>query len=635
MASQNDIIVDESKSYMDETTQREKQLASWVIDRVREWEEHRKSNYDTKWEEYYRLWRGIYKDSDKTRKSERSKLISPALQQAIESQVAEIEEATFGRKAWFDLDDDILDQEAQDMTILRDRLLEDYELDGLAAEVAKAYLNGALYGTGIAKVLVDRVEEFVVEPDPQLAQQGINRPITKKRSRIRVHWEAVTPKQFVIDPAARNIDEALGVAHVMERPIHTIRAKQRAGIYKDAPLGSFDGRETDVDILTNQSKERARIVEYYGLVPRDLLPVEKNDDEVVVDLSKDLDKNAATISIDEDDLVEAIVIIANDSVILKDIPNPYLMKDRPFVSFQTDTVPGKFWGRGIAEKGYNPQKALDAELRARIDAMALATHPMIAVDSTRLNTRGSNLSVGPGKIFLTNGDPSNALMPFNLGQVNQASFPQAGDLERMIQMGTGAMDSATPTSINPRNQTASGMSMMQAGFFKRSKRTLQNISRQFLIPLIKKTAWRQMQFNPQRYPIKDYKFKVVSSMGIMAREYEQAQLTQLLSIVPPDSPVFSVLIKGIFENSSLENKAELLEALVQANQPNPAQQQAQQEAQAMQKAMATAELKKTESEIVKNFADAQAKTDKVSVDRLQAQTNRISALAQAASKNKE
>ena len=50
---------------------------------------------------------------DKTRDSERSRIISPALQQAVESSVAEVEEATFGRGKWFDISDDVNDPDAR------------------------------------------------------------------------------------------------------------------------------------------------------------------------------------------------------------------------------------------------------------------------------------------------------------------------------------------------------------------------------------------------------------------------------------------------------------------------------------------------------------------------------------------
>ncbi len=154
------------------------------------------------------------------------------------------------------------------------------------------------------------------------------------------------------------------------------------------------------------------------------------------------------------------------------------MGDRPFVSYQHDRVPNKFWGRGIAEKGYNPQKALDAELRARIDALALTTHPMMGVDATRL-PRGVKFEVKAGKTILTNGDPRQTLMPLNFGSLAQSTFTEAAELERMVQMGTGAMDSANSNFANPRNSTASGMSMLQAASIKRQKRTIMNFQENF------------------------------------------------------------------------------------------------------------------------------------------------------------
>ena len=72
-------------------------LESWVINKCDQWRDHYESNYAEIHDEYYRIWRGIWDKSDSMRDSERSRLISPATQQAVESSVAEIEEATFGR----------------------------------------------------------------------------------------------------------------------------------------------------------------------------------------------------------------------------------------------------------------------------------------------------------------------------------------------------------------------------------------------------------------------------------------------------------------------------------------------------------------------------------------------------------
>ena len=80
-------------------------------------------------------------------------------------------------------------------------------------------------------------------------------------------------------------------------------------------------------------------------------------------------------------------------------------------------VPNRFWGRGVAEKGINSQRALNAELRARQDGLALTIHPMMAADATRL-PRGMKLEVAPGKQILTNGDPKTILNPMHFGEMS-------------------------------------------------------------------------------------------------------------------------------------------------------------------------------------------------------------------------
>lgn len=619
MANRN-IIVEEKPIDSEEfQTTPESALVSWIIDTTRPWKQWREQNYDMKWKEYYRIWRGIFKQEDKTRDSERSRLISPATQQAVEATVAELEEATFGKGAWFDLEDDLTDQDKQDMLMYRSRLLEDLGLAKVPANVGKVFLNGAIYGTGIGKIVVDETKKRTISNDGLSASVGVNSPVTEDTDYIEVGVEPIHPLEYYQDPSARSVDEALGCVHEVVKPKHTIIEKQLQNIYMPGPLGSMP----DMDIADSQfeskyfdTAEKCKIIEYYGKVPRALMP--ENEEDIINSILADVE------IIDDEDMVEAVVTIANDSVLLKARPNPYLMEDRPIIAYQHDTVTDSFYGRGAVEKGYNSQKALDAELRARIDAMALASHPMVAMDGSRL-MRGQNYSVRPGKVWLTNGDPSQIISPFQLNNANQATFHQAGDLERMVQMATGAMDSAAPISQNARNQTASGMSMMQSMFIKRSKRTMKNISECFLDPLIKKSLWRYMQFAPERYPVKDYKFKVIATMGIMAREYEQGQLTQLLSVTDPQSQAFRVLLQGIFENSSLSNKQQLMEALAADAQPNPMDQMAQQaqiqqlqmQLQAMQE-----EIKKTQSETFRNVADAHKKMADADIDagKLQLET---------------
>ena len=555
------IIVDNSENETPEKESNEANLVTWVMEHVDAWETYRDSNFKDDWSEYYRLWRGIWDSADKTRDSERSRLISPALQQAVEMAVSELEEATFGKGKWFDVADDVLDQQKEDMAIFRQLLLEDLNTDGVPSAMSEVFLNSALYGTGIGKIVVEEEENYQVRE--QLVSEGstVIEGVGEATTRISVQLISVPPEEFVIDTAAKTIKEALGMAHIMDVPKHTVEAKQAEGIYKDEELGGYPD---DIDVYSkgeNKAVEtdgKVRIVEYHGLVPKKYLPVELFDDEELVEL----DLGDVEEEFEDDDLVEAIVTIANDGALLRAVANPYMMNDRCFVAFQYDTIPNRFWGRGIAEKGYNMQKAIDAELRARIDSMALTVHPMMAADATRL-PRGFDLTVRPGKTLLTQGDPSSILMPFKFGQTDASTFSQSGDLERQLQNATGSMDAGTPTGMNARNSTASGMSMIQGGAIKRSKRTLANIERHFTSPLIHKAAWRRMQFDSTRYPVSDVKFTVFGSLGIMAREIEQQQLSSLLNTVPPDSPAYWMLIRSIYENSSISNKDQMLQLVDQ------------------------------------------------------------------------
>ena len=570
-------------------------LRQWVMVHVDQWEAHRNSNYQKKWDEYYRLWRGIWSTEDKTRDSEKSRLIAPATQQAIEATVSELEEATFGRERWFDIKDDLLDQDPNDVEYIRLLLQEDLEKEGVKSSIAECMLNGAIFGTAIGKIIVEEKTEIVPSEQPVMGTLTSIRGTTEVPY-IATKIEAVSPKEFVIDPTATTINEALGVAQIVVKPKYLITKGIEDGIYEDKPIGSFDkadfGFDEEESSVSNED-DKVKIIEYWGLVPK-----------------KFLSKSSEGFDYEDDSLVEAVVTIANDSVVLRAVENPFMMKDRPFVSYQHDKVPNKFWGRGIAEKGYNPQKALDAELRARIDALALTTHPMMGLDATRL-PRGTKFDIRPGKTILTNGDPKSVLMPLTFGSLNQSTFTEAAELERMVQMGTGAMDSANSNFANPRNSTASGMSMLQAASIKRQKRTLMNFQDSFLIPMINKVMWRKIQFDPQRYPVVDYKFVPYSSIGIMAKELEITQMIQLLSMTPQGTPAFNVILTAIFENSSLNNRGELVQAVQQMMQPNPMAQQAQQielEKAVLENEELRADINKTMAQAQKIMVDAGDKT---------------------------
>jgi hypothetical protein len=55
------------------------------------------TNYLQDWDEYERLYYGIWADEDKTRDSERSSIVTPAIRQAVDNKVAELLEGISGK----------------------------------------------------------------------------------------------------------------------------------------------------------------------------------------------------------------------------------------------------------------------------------------------------------------------------------------------------------------------------------------------------------------------------------------------------------------------------------------------------------------------------------------------------------
>lgn len=585
-------------------------LAAWICERRDPWKRHIDENYTERWNEYYRLWKGVHINQDRNFQSERSELIAPALAQAVEAAVAEVEEAIFGEMWWFDIENRYLGENPEHNEFLyniRNVLKDDLERQRFRQVATECFLNAAIFGTGLCKLIVEVDDEKQITEKPQMVG---NTPIgfdadVKSRPRVVVKPVAIDPREFIPDQSAKCIEDCLGVIHETMVPSHIVEERMESGVYDKREFGTFTWdvkNELMGEGTPTRLEDYAKVTEWHGKIPRHMLEDKKEESDVEYEIESTDDDYAK-----DGDYVEAIVTVINDGTVVKKRENPFIMGDRSIIKFDWDKTPNRFWGRGICEKGYNPQKALDAEMRGRIDAMALQIRPMMASDATML-PRGFKLDVKSGRNVSVNGNPRDAFFPLSFGDVSQATFHQSGELERMVQMGTGSMDSATSTASNPRNNTASGMSMIQGGMIKRQKRTVRNICWDFIVPVIEKSLWRYQQFDPETYPPIDMKFKPISTLGIMARELENQQITNLLQTTQPESQGWWLLLRSIYQNSSLPDKDELIKIAEQnymeAANPQPSPEEQQMQKLAMEQAMV--DLQKTKSEIMENEANAQS-----------------------------
>jgi len=596
-------------------------LVDWLNEYLDEWRDHRDSNYLKDWQEYERLWRGVWAAEDSSRNSERSRITSPALQQAIENHTAEIEEAIFGQgDHLFEIEDDMQDNDPRDVEYLQRYMKENFKKTKLRKAIGDVTLLASVYGTGIGEIILKKVKQLspATQPMPGLDVSAIG---VESKDKVIVTLKPISPQNFIIDPNATSVDDAMGVAIEEFVSAHAVAQKIKEGVYKDADISDDATPDKDLEATwldDEYNDDKIKIVRYYGLIPQVLLDNADNDE--FVNILED-DKQSDLLE-EYGDLVEAIVVIGNGKL-LKAEKNPYMMQDRPVVAYQDDSVPNRFWGRGVAEKGYNMQKAIDAQLRSHMDSLSLTSVPMMAMDATRL-PRGSKFEVRPGKSILTNGNPNEILMPFKFGNTDSSNIDIANLFGNMLLQATGTLDSAG-LQTNPAG--AGEMSVVLSSIIKKNKRTLVNFQDQFLIPFIEKAAYRFMQFDPENFPVKDYNFVASSSLGMLAREVEQLQMINLMKTLGPDSPIVPILMQGVIHNSSLPNKTDLLSQLTKASQPDPQAQQAQQQAQQIQMGLIQAQAADFAASAQKKQAEAQQVMVETQLAPEESKTKRVAALS--------
>lgn len=580
---------------MNSINPREQRLVSFVMAHADKWRDYRDTNYMDDWDSYERLWGGVWSGEERTRDSERSRVVSPVLQSAVENYQAEIDEAIFGRgDIFFDIEDDLMDEDKTDVEFLKRALKNEFKVTKIRQAISEIILNMAVYGTGIGELIIKK-EMRSVPATEQLPIPGMQAIGTMDQEYVTVRLHPVHPRNFLIDPAARDIESAMAVAVEEYVPAYTVYEAMESGDYTKKTLGKAsteDNLETYQEDEVNDA-DRIKLLRWYGKVPRVLLD-SKADSK---------DKSDALDDMNYDwmysDMVEAVIVIANDGDLLKAVENPYMMRDRPVVAAQCDIRPGRFWGRGLCEKGAPMQKVIDGQLRAHLDFSALTAVPMMGIDSTRM-PRGFKFEVRPGRSILTVGNPNESLMPLKIGETSPLNVNTAELFERFLMMATNTMDSKNIPSVNSDD---GGNAL--AAIIKKNKRTLTSFQDNFLIPLIERTAWRYMQFDPNRFPVKDVKFIPVSTLGVVARNYEMQMYINMMSTLGPQSPVVPMLLTGVLESSSLSNREELIQQMKQMMEPDPAQQQAEQQQQQLMQQAEMMKMQELEAKVQKLQAETQ------------------------------
>jgi hypothetical protein len=208
--------------------------------------------------------------------------------------------------------------------------------------------------------------------------------------------ESVNPRNFLIEPTARGIDKSLGVAVEEYVGSHIINQGQRDGKYRKVDVGTSAGETQlapDRQAENEYVFDKVHIVRYYGLVPKHLLfPPDRTVDLLADDATRPgrrdgtrgsdgrkrcarrqsrrrrrCAKSMSTSFVEPEaqsgtkseepidaEMVEAVIVIANDGICIKATENPYLMKDRPVVAFPWDVIPAASGAAACRRRAWCP-----------------------------------------------------------------------------------------------------------------------------------------------------------------------------------------------------------------------------------------------------------------------------------------
>jgi hypothetical protein len=579
------------------------ELAAYVLGFAEEWRNFRDTEYDTRFTVWENMANSVFSENDRTREMERSKLVTPLSMQAIRSVNDEISEAVLQSGELGMLVGENTPEFAKAREEFRRRLMK----DGWVQHMGRAIDIGSTYGSAFAELCQDRTTEYTLMDQDNLV--GVS-----EDDRERIKPRIWSPRQVLVDYTVDDIADSQGIIFEEFVGEHIISTKMAEGIYKSVPLGIQEAPDRVLtDPTRQQRKKGVQLLRWYGKVPRDLIKYDEDEG------SEYLGKS------DEDKLrsgfVEAYVHLVNGEVVLC-AENPTMRKSRGVEHYKFETIAGRLLGRGIPESGLMMQAACDGAIRAHMDSLAITSVPVTASDSTKL-PKGFNFKLYAGRNIPVSGDIDGAIKRLDLGSTDPALLGTSQTFERLFMQATGTMDSGVLPDLVKGGTDPTALVIAMAALIRRNRQRVLNFQNDFLIPLMEETYYRYVQFDPDSFPSLPPTFEVVSTVGLLEREFETSRLMKLGNTLGPESVVMHSILEQVVGLSNTRNRETMLIDITEAkeklkNDPQKAEEAARQAA--MQLSAFQLEIEKAKAEVSKLYQEAK---------RIQIETELAPRLAQA------
>lgn len=309
----------------------------------------------------------------------------------------------------------------------------DYEL--VLQAVARMAL---IVGLGVQKVYWRRQErtQKLVRPRT-VALPGMSRYVVEERRGLVFDdpfAESIDPRDFIWDPMGTCIANCEWVVHRTWRSTEYCLDRLRAGVWSgitedDVTMGG-EGASRYSEVFAS----RNRIAGYPNTQPRGVHEVWEFHD------------------------TRRVLTILNRQLLVQEGENPNWHGELPFQVFRPTPVEGQMAGIGEIEPIEDLQLEINTLRSQRRDNATLVLQKAFFYTNGLVDT--GQFKVGPGLGIPVDGDPREAIMPLEWGEIPNSSYQEERQLQADIERTSGIDDSLS--GAGSPQQTATGIQLVQA-----------------------------------------------------------------------------------------------------------------------------------------------------------------------------
>lgn len=449
----------------------------------------------SQWKRKLVKWNELYKMIQNQRHYEGlARLFVPEILRAVETVVGNLEKITFGQNPWFEYeamseaDEDAADALSQ---LVRTQMAE----NNFKLRTMDSFRQMAISGLTVRKILWDfdqvnqrkKVAKLVKSTDEITKKEKVQRVVETSNTLevVRDNWisEPVDLLSFHISDVTtpyHNIQKARWIAEQFVVDKQWIRDRIKKGwlatkeldqIQESSAYNASDAeryrasRKQSAGYTTTEYKKGIEIIERWGLIAAKYI-------YTAAELKE--------LELDEEDMVESVVVIANREFILKLESNPFWHNMKPYVACPYVAQDAEFSGLGVAAIAESLQEELNDTRNQTMDNKSLILMNMWLKERSA-GIKNQDLRVRPMGVIQTNN--INGLKPLAPPVLSGVGVNIEGVIKEDLRQSVGAASNLQGIAQSGIN-TATESQIVSQGSVGRLQLTAQQYAELILRPTL-------------------------------------------------------------------------------------------------------------------------------------------------------